>query len=101
FREADSVQSPHALSTVTIGHQGHHPVALATPQRDPVDAPIPVPAASTVGGSASGLGGLFFFGLATLLASAGLFRARVISALRTDAGGATPQPFLALLERPG
>jgi hypothetical protein len=89
---------------VTIGHQDHR-VAPVRPQRHPVGAPMPmpmpVPAASTPGGSASGLGGVFFFGLAALLASAGLFRARVISMLRGTLDSAAPQPFLALLERPG
>jgi hypothetical protein len=66
-----------------------------------VDAPNPIPAASSNGGGAGGSGGLFFFGLAALLASAGLVRARVISVLRRTVDAAAPQPFLALLERPG
>jgi hypothetical protein len=85
---------------VTIG-QPRHLVAPLGSQGHPVDVPIPVPAASPLGGSASGVGGLFFFGLAALLASAGFLRARVISALHGTADSAAPQPFLALLERPG
>jgi hypothetical protein len=79
------------------GHRGR-PVG---PQPPPVGAPGPVPVATPAGGSASGLGGIFFFGLAALLALAGLFRPRVISVLRRTGNAAAPQPFLALLERPG
>jgi hypothetical protein len=66
-----------------------------------MDGPSPIPAASSNGGAAGGLGGLFFFGMAMLLAVAGLVRARVISRLRRTAAAVAPQPFLALLERPG
>ncbi|HET6871010.1 MAG TPA: hypothetical protein VFH80_34180 [Solirubrobacteraceae bacterium] len=76
-------------------------VPLTAPQPHPVDAPTPIPAAGMVGGSAGGIGGLFFFGLAALLALAGLVRAGMISVLRRTPHAATPQPFLALLERPG
>jgi hypothetical protein len=101
----DSAPSPQALSTATT--DSFHRPALAhrvppvAPQPHPVDAPVPVPAASTAGGSASGLGGLFFFGMAALLASAGLARVRVISLLRRTADAAAPQPYLGLLEQPG
>jgi hypothetical protein len=80
-----------------LAHRGR----VASPQPDPVGAPIPVPGASTVGGSAGGVGAMFFFGLAALLALAGLVRPRVISVLRRTTVVAAPQPFLALLERPG
>jgi hypothetical protein len=95
------VPPPHALSTVKTG-QRRHRVAPLRPQRHPLAAPVPVPTASTVGGSANGIGGLFFFFvLAALLASAGLLRARGISTLHRTVDSAAPQPFLALLERPG
>src|SRR5581483_10151002 len=75
--------------------------APVEPQGPPVGTPVPVGAASTTGGSAGGIGGVFFFGLAALLAFAGLVRARVLFVLRRTPDAAWPQPFLALLERPG
>jgi len=89
-----------AAMTIVRPAAGHR-VPPVGPSPRPVDVPSPVPAASTVGGSAGGLGGLFFFGLAALIALAGLFCARVTSVLRRTADAAAPQPFLALLERPG
>jgi hypothetical protein len=74
--------------------------AAPTPEPSPVGPPAPAPPAP-VGGSASGGSGLFFFGLAALLALAGLAVPRVISTVRTATGVAGPQPFLCLLERPG
>ena len=101
----DSAQSPWNRPTVTVGSGvrpafGHH-VAPAEPQPNPVGSPMPLPAASSTGGSAGGLGGLFFFGLAALLAAAGLVRPRVFRMLRRTVDTAGPQPFLCLLERPG
>jgi hypothetical protein len=102
LREAGSAQSSHQISTVTIARSATgHRVPPVAPQPRPVQTPAPVPAAATAGGSAGGIGGLFFFGLATLLALAGLVRARVSSVLRRTTDAAAPQPFLALLERPG
>ncbi len=98
------MKSPRELSTptVTIEHPApRHRVVSTAPQPFPVETPSPVPAASTVGGSASGLGGIFFFGVAALLAFAGLVHSPMTSVLRRTADAAAPQPFLALLERPG
>jgi hypothetical protein len=98
----NSAESPNPFPAVTIDSSVHPAVVHDTPsQPDPVSPPIPVPGASAIGGSAGGLGAVFFFGLAALLASAGLVRPRGISVLRGTADAAAPQPFLALLERPG
>lgn len=98
----DSPPSPQETSTGSFDRAavGHRAPSVG-PQPDPIGAPAPVPDASTEGGTAGGLGAFFFFGLAALLASAGLVRPRVLSVLRRTAKPAAPQPFLSLLERPG
>jgi hypothetical protein len=92
-------QSPIFVSAPNVGPRSHAAPAAQVPGSA---APSPpVPSGSPIGGGASGGSGFFFFGVAALLALAGLVVPRVIGTVRATAAAAAPQPFRSLLERPG
>jgi hypothetical protein len=68
---------------------------------NPTVVPPATGAYGTGGGAATGGLGIFFFGIAALLALAGLIVPRLIWRLGTTAPPAVAPPFLALQERPG
>jgi hypothetical protein len=67
--------------------------------------PVSLPGAVPFGGGGDGVGGgsgfFFFFGVAGLVALAGLLVPRGLWALGVTVRPALPQPFICLLERPG